>query len=259
METRHDFVACKVCGRQAPFWDACDFNTHCERAVAPQLFAPGGSEVPYYRCTDCGFLFTPAMDGFSREDFSARIYNADYHVVDPGFEEERPADLANRLLGHFGDLPIEICDYGGGRGRMAAIINGAGRRLRATTWDPFFSAEPLPHGAFDLVVSFEVFEHSPTPVETLAQMLGLTDANRLILLSTLCQPADIEAQRMNWWYCAPRNGHISLHTNASLDRLADDAGIGVAHFGDGTHLFYDVIPDWMMNVGFGQVQGAVRA
>ena len=73
METRHDFVACKVCGRQAPFWDACDFNTHCERAVAPQLFAPGGSEVPYYRCTDCGFLFTPAMDGFSREDFSARI------------------------------------------------------------------------------------------------------------------------------------------------------------------------------------------
>jgi len=50
---------------------------------------------------------------------------------------------------------------------------------------------------------------------------------------------------MAWWYCAPRNGHISLHTNASLDHLADQADIAVGHFGTGTHLFYDRIPDWI--------------
>ena len=32
-------------------------------------------------------------------------------------------------------------------------------------------------------------------------------------------------------------------TNASLDHLADQAGIGVAHLGVGTHLFHDVLPD----------------
>jgi len=85
----------------------------------------------------------------------------------------------------------------------------------------------MPVKAFDLVVSFEVFEHSPAPAQTLKQMLELTHSNRLILLSTLCQPADIETRGMAWWYCTPRNGHISLHTNASLDHLADQADIAL--------------------------------
>ena len=34
-------------------------------------------------------------------------------------------------------------------------------------------------------------------------------------------------------------------TNASLDHLADQAGIGVAHLGVGMHLFHDVLPDWV--------------
>jgi len=238
-------IPCKVCGTPAPLWDTCDFNTHCMRPSAPDLLPPAGIGVAYHRCPGCGFLFTPYMDDFTPADFSARVYNADYHLFDPGFEEERPADFAQRLLGHFGDLPLDICDYGGGRGRMAGIINAAGRKLRAATWDPFFNHQPMPAKTFDLVVSFEVFEHSPAPAQTLEQMLELTDSNRLILLSTLCQPADIETQRMAWWYCAPRNGHISLHTNASLDHLADQADIAVGHFGTGTHLFYDRIPDWI--------------
>ena len=238
-------IPCKVCGTPAPLWDSCDFNTHCMRPTEPDLLPPAGIAVDYHRCPACGFLFTPYMDDFTQADFRARVYNADYHLFDPGFEEERPTEFAQRLLGHFGDLPLNICDYGGGRGRMASIINSAGRTLRAKTWDPFFNHQAMPDKTFDLVVSFEVFEHSPTPAHSLAQMLKLTDANRLILLSTLCQPPDIDAQRLTWWYCAPRNGHISLHTNASLDYLADQAGIAVAHFGVGTHLFYDVIPDWI--------------
>ena len=253
MPATHGSLACKVCGGPAPFWGACDFSTHCMRPTEPHLLPLCGIEVRYHRCEQCGFLFTPFMDDFSQADFITRVYNAEYALTDPGFEEQRPADLAQRLLGHFGNLPIRICDYGGGRGRMAQIINAAQRRLRAVAWDPFFNTEPMPRESFDLVVSFEVFEHSPTPAKSLAGMLALTDANHLILLSTLCQPADIETQRMNWWYCAPRNGHISLHTNASLDHLADDAGIAVTHFGEGTHLFYDLLPDWMMNVAFGTV------
>ena len=207
--------------------------------------APANIEVAYHRCPACGFLFTPHMDDFTQADFSARVYNADYHLFDPDFEELRPKGFAGHLLDHFGDLPLDICDYGGGSGRMASIINSAGRNLQATTCDPFFNDQPMPDKTFDLAVSFEAFEHSPTPAKSLTQMLELTDANRLILLSTLCQPADIETQRMAWWYCAPRNGHISLHTNASLDYLADQEDIAVAHLGAGTHLFYDRIPDWI--------------
>jgi 2-polyprenyl-6-hydroxyphenyl methylase/3-demethylubiquinone-9 3-methyltransferase len=239
-------LPCKVCGAVALYLESCDFNAHCERIASPQLLPLSGVQVPYYRCADCGFLFTPFMDGFSRQDFLERVYNQDYRLVDPGFEEERPAALAAYLLEHFGDLPISLCDYGGGRGRMAQLINAAGGRLRATTWDPFFNNAPMPAEKFGLVVSFEVFEHTPTPAQTLTQMLSMTDSNRLILLSTLCQPDQFEAYRTGWWYCSPRNGHISLHTYYSLDRLADDANVGVAHLNPGTHLFHDVIPEWLL-------------
>jgi len=122
-------IPCKVCDTPAPHWDTCDFNTHCMRLSEPDLPPPAGIAVAYHRCPACGFLFTPYMDDFTPVDFSARVYNADYHLFDPGFEEERPAD--------------------------------------------------------------------------------------------------IETRGMAWWYCTPRNGHISLHTNASLDHLADQADIAL--------------------------------
>ena len=112
-------LPCKVCGAAAPFLDSCDFNAHCERAASPRLLPSSGVAVPYYRCPHCGFMFTPFMDGFSRQDFAERVYNPDYRLVDPDFEERRPAALAAYLLNHFGTLPLSICDYGGGSGRMA--------------------------------------------------------------------------------------------------------------------------------------------
>lgn len=238
-------LPCKVCGAAALFLDSCDFNAHCERAASPRLLPPSGVAVPYYRCPHCGFMFTQFMDGFSPRDFAERVYNPDYRLVDPDFEERRPAALAAYLLNHFGTLPLALCDYGGGSGRMARAINAAQRGLRATHWDPFFSHAPKPVGKFALVTAFEVFEHSPTPAPTLADMLSMTDANRLVLISTLCQPADIGTQRTGWWYCAPRNGHISLHTCDSLECLADDAGIGVTHLDSAIHLFHDTLPDWL--------------
>lgn len=240
-------TSCKVCGAAAPRWGTCDLNAHCGRFNVPGLLPPAGVEVTYHRCAECGFLFTRHMDGFSRDEFSRLIYNADYRLVDPEFEQERPADLADRLVRRFGNLPIHLCDYGGGSGRLAELVNAAGGRLRATSWDPFFSDGPKPTRRFDMVVSFEVFEHTPTPAETLADMLSLASDDRVVLVGTLCQPEQIHAAGMNWWYCAPRNGHISLHTRKSLQHLADEAGVGVIHLEDGAHLFHDMLPDWLQH------------
>lgn len=244
-------LSCKVCGAPAPFWGVSDFNTHCRLPEQPRLLPASGVEVPYHRCIDCGFAFTDFMDAFTGADFRERVYNQDYRLIDPDFEAERPAALARQLLELLGDVPVRVCDYGGGSGSLARHVNSAGRALRAVTWDPFFDAQPRPAGPFELVVSFETFEHAIDPSATLADMLSLTDGNRLVLMSTLCQPANIDTLRTDWWYCAPRNGHVSLHTRPSLDRLADDAGIGVVHLSDLMHLFHDVLPPWIESAIFG--------
>lgn len=241
-------LACKVCAQRAPFWDECDFSTHCMRS---QVVIPAsGIPVPYYRCSQCGFVFTPFMDEFSDEDFKTRIYNEDYTRIDPGFDGERAAFQTRMLLDNFGGEAITLCDYGGGRGHLANLINASGTRMRAVSWDPYFDQSTRPQSRFDMVVSYEVFEHSPDPRATFKDMLSFCDDNRLLLMTTLCQPPDIAQLKTGWWYCSPRNAHISLHTRQSLQVLADEAGLGVMHLEDGikidgVHLFYDRIPGWL--------------
>jgi len=42
--------------------------------------------------------------------------------------------------------------------------------------------------------------------------------------------------RLNWWYAAPRNGHISLYSRKSLEVLAAKFGLTYVSFSMGTHL-----------------------
>ena len=146
----------------------------------------------------------------------------------PNSEQIRPADLADRLVRRFGSPPIHLCDYGGGRGRLAELVNGAGGPQGDVLGTRFSvmvrSRSNASHGCRSRS------EHSPTPAETFADMLSLANDDRVVPRSApLCQPEQIRAAGMNWWYCVPRNGHISLHTRRSLQHLADQAGIGVIH------------------------------
>jgi 2-polyprenyl-6-hydroxyphenyl methylase/3-demethylubiquinone-9 3-methyltransferase len=57
-----------------------------------------------------------------------------------------------------------------------------------------------------------------------------------ILFSTLVQPAEFEKVGLNWWYAAPRNGHLSLHSAESLKRVFEPFGLAVDSFNEGFHL-----------------------
>jgi hypothetical protein len=43
-------------------------------------------------------------------------------------------------------------------------------------------------------------------------------------------------QGLNWWYASPRNGHVSLYTAPSLQRLSQPLGLSLASFNEGFHL-----------------------
>lgn len=223
-------ITCKVCGGAAAFFDVVDFN----KCVSFYSFGPAGVVVPYYRCSDCGFLFTPFCDGWSQEDFARIIYNDDYALVDPSYVCARAEGLADTMAQRLaGFEEARILDYGAGSGAFARRMTELGF-AHISSYDPF-SIPERPDGRFDIVTCFEVIEHSPTPRATLEDMLSFLEAEGCILLGETMQPPDIDVLRGNWWYVAPRNGHVSTFADRTLVTLAERLGL-VFYRGD-PHVF----------------------
>ena len=222
-------VACKCCGGKATPWGVADFNRSANGAgcagVPWQQWDLSGIPVHYHRCHACGAIFTTAFDGFSRTDFSQYIYNEGYARVDPDYQQARPqanAQFISNLLGANRDIPL--LDYGGGNGYLARCLRQAGF-TDAHTYDPFVPEyASKPSRRFQCLFAFEVVEHSNHPWETFEEMASLLDEEGLIVFSTVLQPPDIDQQRMNWWYIAPRNGHVTLYTGAALHTIAQRLG-----------------------------------
>ena len=220
-------VPCKVCDNPAPFFDVVDFN----KCAGGYAFGQSGICVPWHRCDDCGFLFTPFFDDWSPQDFSQFIYNQDYTLLDPDYLSARPrrtAERISRLLAGFEDA--RILDYGAGANVFAARMKDLGF-AHVESFDPF-SHPTRPDGKFDIVTCIEVIEHAPSPHAIVADMHEFLAREGCILIGESLQPPDIGKLRCGWWYVAPRNGHVSIYTARTLAKLADRAGM-IFHRGTG--------------------------
>lgn len=235
---------CKCCGAIAVLYGVVDFHKNCE-IIRRVVFGPSGIPIYYYRCPACQFIFTNAFDHFAHADFAREIYNADYALVDPDYRDVRPQGNANFLIQMFkAAAPQRVLDYGGGNGALAAALRAAGFP-QADTYDPFVPEHSArPTHRYDCIVSFEVIEHSPTPIQTFADMNALLAEPGLILFSTLVQPPDIDQQGLAWWYAGPRNGHVSLHSKASLERIAQLLGLQFGSFNDNAHVMFRQVPEF---------------
>lgn len=240
-----DTAPCKCCESQASLFGVCDFNKNCEEHRGVHL-PLSGIPIYYYRCPKCGFIFTRQFDLATEEEFKQRIYNDAYVTVDPDYAVIRPRANANTLAKQFAGSKesLRILDYGGGNGELAHSLREQG--FNATTYDPFvpeFSARP--GESFDLIVAFEVMEHVPEPLLTLRDMDSFLDKNGgLILFSTLLVPAEIEKVKMDWWYIAPRNGHISIFSQAGLGVLLRKCGLQLASASPGLHFGCRSVPNF---------------
>jgi 2-polyprenyl-6-hydroxyphenyl methylase/3-demethylubiquinone-9 3-methyltransferase len=201
-----------------------DFHKNCE-IYRRRVLDISGVPIYYHRCPACQFIFTTAFDRFTNEDFQRYIYNEDYLLVDPDYQEARPGINAANLCRLFSATkPGRVLDYGGGDGVLAERLRAEGFP-QVVTYDPFvprYSARPPDR--FDCVLCFEVVEHSTDPLRTFADMNNFLADPGLIVFSTLLQPADLDQQGLNWWYAGPRNAHVSLHSRASLEKVLQPFG-----------------------------------
>lgn len=234
---------CKVCGGPARLFGVTDFNRSCE-GLRGKFLPLAGLPVHYRRCEGCGLVYTDAFDDWPPEAFEAHIYNATYGEVDPDFETIRPEGNARMIANAFkASAPaLAVLDYGGGNGVLAARLRDAGFG-RAETYDPFHPDHRLrPEGRFNVVTCFETLEHMPEPKAGAADIAGFLAEDGILIFSTLVQPADFAAQGMRWWYIGPRNGHVTLHTRASLAALWAPLDLRVSSVNDNVHLAFRTVP-----------------
>jgi hypothetical protein len=231
-------TACKVCDAQAEPFDVVDFMKTCDPGLYPRPLS--GVPVYYHRCRRCGLVFTGFFDRFSAEDWREHVYNAGYVEVDPAYVEERPRQDAARLDAYLCERKHELIglDYGGGSGIAARLLRELGYRYDA--WDPFGvqSLTPELQGRHNFCSSFEVAEHSTDPRGMFSGILGMLAPGRvMIFVGTQVHDGLVDdARRLSWWYAAPRNGHVTLHSRRSLGLLAQLNQLDFHSFTRSTHL-----------------------
>ena len=237
---------CPVCGGPCSLLDAVDFNKSCEEARG-KFLSTADVPVHYALCGSCGFCFAPEFAAWDLDRFAQRIYNDEYVLVDPDYVETRPRQNAASLISMFGERAhaIKHLDYGGGSGLLAALLRES--NWQSVSYDPFtdrnLGVEQL--GKFDLVTAFEVFEHVPDVRALMSELCSLLSPQGLVLFSTLLSDGNIHPdQKLDWWYAAPRNGHISLFSRKSLAILAQQNELNIGSFSAGFHVLFTRLPPW---------------
>ena len=237
--------ACPICTGNTSAIDVLDLSKSCgvSGEFLPLTFVP----VYYFICDDCDFVFAPELYGWSKEQFKDLIYNEEYIQVDPEYVEVRPTANATMINRIFGDQKTRVkhLDFGGGNGHLSSQLSSWG--WNSSSYDPFekdeTDADDL--GQFDFVTAFEVFEHVPDPNALIEELSTLTHHGSLIFFSTLLSDGEITRnERLTWWYCAPRNGHISLYSRKSLYLLGKNHGLNYGNINQGTHILFKEMPEW---------------
>ncbi len=205
--------------------------------------------IAYFCCSQCGFIFTQAMDGWSAQDFSDYIYNDQYVRHDPDYLGKRPVMNADFIAQRFPEMAWgTVLDFGSGLGLLEKELRSRGF-AHVDSCDPYADQPGMRQAAernYQTVVCFEVFEHHPRPHELMSSLKQFLVDDGAILFSTLLITESVMADGIEkWWYCAPRNGHISLFTSRALQILARQHGLNFGSFNDNLHIFYQgPVPAW---------------
>ena len=179
----------------------------------------GSHEVSYYQCQRCDFLQTETPH-WLEEAYSNAIAKLDVGLVHRNLTY---APLVSDMIARYFDADGSFLDYGGGYGLFVRIMRDRGLdfRLFDQYCENLFArgfelAECGPYDQFELMTTFEVFEHLVRPLDEIEKMLSFTDS---ILFSTELSDGK---QLDDWWYLTPESGqHISFYSKKSLKHIAE--------------------------------------
>ena len=228
-------VACKVCDSPTEALGSVDFNKCCEEVMGT-ILPRSGIPVVYRQCRTCGFMFTNAFDTWTHDEFQSFIYNEDYWIVDPDYLSIRPSSNERRITGLLTpEVHGDLLDYGGGNGLLATKLRRHG--FEAKTYDPFtpeFSLKPTQK--FAVITCFETLEHVPDLRAAIRDLAGLLRDDGIVIFSTFLRRVGSADDGLDWWYVAPRNGHVSICSGETLKEAWGQLGYNVGSANQYVHI-----------------------
>jgi predicted O-linked N-acetylglucosamine transferase (SPINDLY family)/glycosyltransferase involved in cell wall biosynthesis len=210
---------CKICETQSAFF----FSTKVLNKY----------DVDYFQCPSCGFVQTEEPY-WLEEAYSSPITASDIGIL---MRNEMLVQLAGNIIVTFFDHDAKFLDYGAGYGLFVRMMRDRGIDF---SWNDQYCDNLFSKGfeghlgePYELLTSFEVFEHLVDPLATIE---GLLKASKNILFSTELLPPN-NPKANDWWYYSTHEGqHISIFTPKSLAAIADKFGLNLYSNGSFFHL-----------------------
>lgn len=219
---------CKLCAQESHHFCLVDFNKSCNNSA----LSTTNIGVEYFKCANCELIFTDFFDDWTDEDFKLLVYNDNYLQVDPEFDGTRSTADAAIFAAVCEPCKglISLLDYGGGMAGFAQEMVRQGY-AGAQSYDPYAKNQNLSAETFDVVTAFEVIEHSTTPEKTIDEIMEKVSVGGIAIIGQTVQPDNIDEIRQDWWYIAPRNGHVTFYSHKTLLEYAQSRDLVYRNMG----------------------------
>ena len=190
-------------------------------------------DVSYFCCPSCNFMQTEEPYWLA-EAYSSAISDLDLGPVNRAITGARIVE--STILLAF-NPNARFIDWGGGYGVFTRLMRDMGYDFywRDAYCQNLFAKQFVADasGDYELMTSFEVFEHLVQPMEEIEAMLKLAPN---ILFTTQLPPSRLKTAT-DWWYLALEHGqHIAIYSVPALQFIAGKFGLHLTTDGSSLHL-----------------------
>lgn len=175
-------------------------------------------DVDYFRCVSCKFVQTE--QAYWLEESYANPMN----LTDTGImlRNIRSSKIVTSIIVLFFRKEYSFIDYAGGYGVFTRLMRDIGFNF---SWNDPYTKNLLSRGfeqkvnvKYDVVTSFESFEHFDNPLQEIEKIFAIS---KNVIFSTELISDDLPDPE-KWWYYGREHGqHIALYSRKSMEFIAN--------------------------------------
>lgn len=189
--------------------------------------------INYCQCESCDFVQT------EKTYWLEEAYQNPMNYSDTGimYRNEKFSKITTSLIFLFFNTKGKFLDYAGGYGVFTRMMRDVGFDYY---WNDPYTKNLLARGfeqksndSYELLTTFECFEHLDNPMEEIEKILTLS---KNLIFSTELTPIPLPKPN-DWWYYGLEHGqHIAFYSKKSLELIAKKFDVNYYNIGN-LHLF----------------------